>query len=81
MAEVKNDYHESPSGGVRKLGAWVKDQVKDANSGLSEGGFFRGVHKFNTNSVERSPTTSSNDCRGSMEQKIRIKKGIAGKIG
>lgn len=77
---MANDYHESPSGGARKEHSWVQDEVKPANSGLKNGGFTRFVQKFNTNSVERSPTTSSGDCRGSMEQKIKIPKGIAGKI-
>ena len=70
---------ESPSGGERKLSAFVVDAVKDANSGLSGGGFTRFVQKFNHNDVMRSPTTSSKDYR-QQAQKIRIPKGIAGKI-
>lgn len=70
---------ESPSGGERKRNTQVVDAVKDANSGMSGGGFTRFVHKFNHNDVMRSPTTSSGDYR-QQAQKIKIPKGIAGKI-
>lgn len=70
---------ESPSGGERKQNTQVVDAVKDANSGLSGGGFYRPVQKFNSNGVMQSPTTSSKDCR-QTEQKVIINKGIAGKI-
>ena len=54
--------------------------MKDANSGLkSEGGFTRFVHKFNHNDVMSSPTTSSGSYQ-QQAQKIKIPKGIAGKI-
>jgi hypothetical protein len=70
---------ESPTGGERKRNTNVVDSVKDANSGLSEGGFYRPVGKFNHNDVMHSPTTSSKDFR-EQAQKIKIPKGIAGKI-
>ena len=50
---------ESPTGGERKQFNDVVDNVKDANSGLKDGGFTRFVHKFNHNDVMSSPTTSS----------------------
>lgn len=72
-------YTESPSGGSRHENTYPVDAVKEANSGLSKGGFTRFVHTFNNNDVMKSPTTSSKDCR-QTEQKIKIPKGIAGKI-
>lgn len=72
-------YTESPSGGDRHRHSQAEDAVKPANSGLSEGGFTRFVHRFNRNDEMRSPTTSSNDYRG-QAQKVVIPKGIAGKI-
>lgn len=71
---------ESPTGGERKQNTQVVDQVKEANSGISDYGFYRPVGKFNTNDVMKSPTTSSETCRQSG-QKIKIPKGIGGKIG
>ena len=70
---------ESPTGGERKQFNDVVDNVKDANSGLKDGGFTRFVHKFNHNDVMSSPTTSSGSYR-QQAQKIKIPKGIAGKI-
>ena len=70
---------ESPTGGDRKRNTNVVDAVKDANSGLSQGGFTRFVHKYNHNDVMRSPTTSSRDYKP-QAQKIIINKGLAGKI-
>ena len=70
---------ESPSGGERKQNTQVVDAVKDANSGMSGGGFTRFVQKFNHNDVMSSPTTSSGSYR-QQAQKIKIPKGIAGKI-
>lgn len=70
---------ESPTAGERRNNTQVVDSVKEANSGLSEGGFYRPVGKFNSNGVMQSPTTSSKDCRPT-QQKVRIPKGIAGKI-
>ena len=71
---------ESPTAGERRPNTHVVDSVKESNSGMMDGGFTRMVHKFNTNDVMKSPTTSSKDCR-QTEQKIKIPKGIAGKIG
>ena len=76
---MERNKQESPAGGVREQNTQVVDAVSKANSGLTDGGFTRMVHKFNTNPVEKSPTTSSNECRPT-EQKIRIPRGIAGKI-
>ena len=70
---------ESPTGGERKQFNDVVDNVKDANSGLKDGGFTRFVHKFNHNDVMSSPTTSSGSYR-QQAKKIKIPKGIAGKI-
>jgi hypothetical protein len=70
---------ESPSGGERKRNTNVVDAVKEANSGISQGGFTRFVQRFNRNDEMRSPTTSSKDCKP-QEQKIKINKGIAGKL-
>jgi len=70
---------ESPSGGERKRNVNVVDSVKDANSGIKNGGFTRFVHKFNHNDEMKSPTTSSGSYR-EQAQKIIIPKGIAGKI-
>lgn len=72
-------YTESPSGGERHENTYPVDAVKEANSGLKNGGFMRFTHKFNHNEVMRSPTTSSDDVR-TQEQKIKINRGIAGKI-
>lgn len=71
---------ESPTAGERRNNTQVVDSVKEANSGLSEGGFTRFVHKFNHNDTNKSPTTTSRDYRP-QEQKVKIPKGIAGKIG
>jgi len=76
---MSNRQTESPSGGERKVFNDVVDSVKDANSGLSGGGFTRFVHRFNHNGVMSSPTTSSESYRN-QPQKIKIPKGIAGKI-
>lgn len=77
-------WRESPSGGDTRPAAEnvIQDAVKKPNSGLDPdcGGFTRFVHKFNNNDEMRSPTTTSRDCRP-MAQKIKIPKGIAGKIG
>lgn len=70
---------ESPSGGERKVFNDVVDAVKESNSGMSGGGFTRFVHKFNHNDVMKSPTTSSESYR-QQAQKVKIPKGIAGKI-
>ncbi len=70
---------ESPTGGERKRNTNVVDAVKDANSGMSGGGFTRFVHKFNHNDVMSSPTTSSSSYR-QQAQKVKIPKGIGGKI-
>jgi hypothetical protein len=71
---------ESPTAGERRENTQVVDSVKESNSGLSEGGFTRMVHKFNNNATNKSPTTTSRDFRP-QEQKVIINKGIAGKIG
>jgi hypothetical protein len=70
---------ESPSGGQRSINTNVADAVKEANSGLNQGGFSRFVQRFNRNDEMRSPTTSSKDYKP-QEQKIKINKGIAGKL-
>lgn len=70
---------ESPTGGERKINTQVVDAVKPANSGIEQGGFYRPVQKFNRNGVMDSPTTSSNDFR-SQPQRVKIPKGIGGKI-
>jgi hypothetical protein len=70
---------ESPSGGERKINTQVVDSVKPANSGLSEGGFYRPVQKFNRNGVMDSPTTSSREFR-QQPQEIKPNRGFAGKI-
>jgi hypothetical protein len=71
---------ESPTGGDRKRNTNVVDAVKNCNSGLeTDGGFTRFVQRFNHNDVMRSPTTSSRDYKP-QAQKIKINKGIAGKI-
>jgi hypothetical protein len=72
-------YTESPSGGERHDSQYPVDAVKPANSGLKNGGFMRFIHPFNHNDVMMSPTTSSDEVR-TQEQKIKINKGIGGKI-
>lgn len=79
MPRDKGNYQESPSGGQRHDNVFVQDANKDANSGLTNAGFMRFVHKFNRNGVMDSPTTSSGRYRG-MDQQVKINKGIAGKI-
>ncbi len=71
---------ESPTGGERKINTQVVDQVKEPNSGVNDYGFYRPIGKFNSNGEMKSPTTSSETCRPSA-QKIKIPKGIGGKIG
>lgn len=70
---------ESPSGGTRERNTDVVDAVKEANSGLSEGGFARKVFPFNRNGVMDSPTTTSRKFKA-KDQQIIINKGLAGKI-
>jgi hypothetical protein len=76
---MERNKQESPTGGSRQTNVNVVDQVEKTHSGLSEGGFYRPVGRFNRNEVMRSPTTSSKDFRG-KDQEIIINKGIAGKI-
>ncbi len=76
---MERNKQESPTGGSRQVNTQVVDQVEKAHSGLSEGGFYRPVGRFNRNEVMRSPTTSSKDFRG-KDQEVIINKGIAGKI-
>jgi hypothetical protein len=71
---------ESPTAGERRNNTQVVDSVKESNSGMMDGGFYRPVQRFNSNDVMKSPTTSSGECKQSP-QKIKINKGIAGKIG
>ena len=70
---------ESPTAGERRTNVNVVDSVKESNSGLSEGGFYRPIQKFNSNGESKSPTTSSNECRPSA-QKVKPNRGFAGKI-
>jgi len=75
-------YTESPSGGERheQSNDSIQDAVKRSNSGLTDGGFYRPVCPFNTNDEMRSPTTSSRDAKGTMMQRVKINRGLAGKI-
>ena len=70
---------ESPSGGERKRNTNVVDAVKDANSGLSQGGFNRPVQRFNSNGVMDSPTTSAGNVK-EKAQSIKPNRGFAGRI-
>lgn len=70
---------ESPTGGERKVNTQVVDAVSKSNSGLSEGGFTRMIHKFNHNGETQSPTTTARDYRA-QEQKVKPHRGFAGNI-
>lgn len=72
-------YTESPSGGARHENTYPVDAVKESNSGMSQGGFYRPVQKFNSNGEMESPTTSAGNFK-EKAQRIKPNRGFAGKI-
>lgn len=72
-------YTESPSGGARHENVYPVDAVKESNSGLSQGGFFRPVQKFNNNGEMDSPTTTAKNFK-EKAQRIKPNRGFAGTV-
>jgi hypothetical protein len=77
MADGK--YTESPSGGKRHENTYPVDAVKNSNSGLKEGGFYRPVQRFNNNGEMESPTTSAGSFK-EKAQRIKPNRGFGGSI-